>query len=241
MLPNLQALITKIASAPNERKLCLHYMDAAGDLFASQHWSIYLQESQGKNANIEIKGLPDSFIDYYKEFGAALDSVMKYVITHHAPVHEQVIFTEETWKQSQLYQSGCGKIYDHQHVMTGPIVGDGKLIGTVHFARTSGNSAYNTQDLMRLSAICAHISTKLAVLRSQEKLCLVNKEIQEIHLTPRELQIAFLVAKGLTNAEIATHLWISQNTVKQTLKRLFRKLRVSARAEMVARLKFTMT
>ncbi|MBW4509680.1 MAG: hypothetical protein KME64_24675 [Scytonematopsis contorta HA4267-MV1] len=48
MLPNLQALITKIASAPNERKLCLQYMDAAGDLFASQHWSIYLQESQGK-------------------------------------------------------------------------------------------------------------------------------------------------------------------------------------------------
>lgn len=54
-------------------------------------------------------------------------------------------------------------------------------------------------------------------------------------LTHRELQIADLVAKGLTNAEIATELWISQNTVKQTLKRIFRKLNVSTRADMVAR------
>jgi DNA-binding CsgD family transcriptional regulator len=55
-------------------------------------------------------------------------------------------------------------------------------------------------------------------------------------LTPRELQIAELVAQGLTNTEIAARLWITQNSVKQALKRMFRKLGVSARAEMVARL-----
>ena len=56
-------------------------------------------------------------------------------------------------------------------------------------------------------------------------------------LTHRELQIAELVAQGLTNAEIAVRLWISVNTVKQTLKNIFRKLNVSARAQMVAKLK----
>jgi DNA-binding CsgD family transcriptional regulator len=120
--------------------------------------------------------------------------------------------------------------------MTGPIVGEGRLIGTVQFARISGNPAYNTQDLLQLSAICAHISAKLALLRSQQELFLPK---EEIYLTARELQIAALVAKGLTNAEIAAELWISQNTVKQTLKRIFRKLDVSARAEMVARLNLT--
>jgi DNA-binding CsgD family transcriptional regulator len=55
-------------------------------------------------------------------------------------------------------------------------------------------------------------------------------------LTQREIQIAELVAKGLTNAEIGTTLWITENSVKQALKRIFRKLDVSSRAEMVARL-----
>ena len=56
-------------------------------------------------------------------------------------------------------------------------------------------------------------------------------------LTTRELQIAELVAQGLTNAEIGIQLWISRNTVKQTLKNIFRKLDVSARAQMVAKLR----
>jgi DNA-binding CsgD family transcriptional regulator len=55
-------------------------------------------------------------------------------------------------------------------------------------------------------------------------------------LTARELEIAELVARGLTNREIAVKLWITQNSVKQALKRMFRKLGVSARAEMVAKL-----
>lgn len=56
------------------------------------------------------------------------------------------------------------------------------------------------------------------------------------HLTPREIQIAELVAQGLTNKGIGSKLWISPNSVKQALKRMFRKLEVSTRAEMVGKL-----
>ncbi|MBD2535138.1 LuxR family transcriptional regulator [Nostoc flagelliforme FACHB-838] len=233
MSDTLAALIEKVTNASSVNQLCGHYMDAAGKLFGSQHWGIYIHGLVGQQGTIYLKGLPDSFIDYYSTVGAAIDKVMEYVVSHHAPAHEQLIFTEVAWKQSELYQIGCGKIYDHEHIMTGPIVGEGRLIGTVQFARTSGTPAYNTQDLLQLSAICAHISAKLALLRSENELFLPKIEIC---LTARELQIAALVGKGLTNAEIAGQLWISQNTVKQTLKRIFRKLDVSARAEMVARL-----
>lgn len=50
----------------------------------------------------------------------------------------------------------------------------------------------------------------------------------------RLLQIANLVALGRTNAEIGKELWITEDSVKQALKRMFRKLRVSSRTEMVA-------
>jgi DNA-binding CsgD family transcriptional regulator len=53
--------------------------------------------------------------------------------------------------------------------------------------------------------------------------------------TPRELEIARLLAAGLNNREIASCLAISRNTVKEALKRIFRKADVDSRAELAAR------
>ncbi len=201
MSPGLKALIEQIARANNEQELRFSYMDAGGELFACQHWGISLLASHTQPATIDIQGLPDGFIDYYENIGILIDPVMEYVQENHVPTHEQVIFTEDTWKQSQLYQSGCGRRYDHEHIMTGPIVSNGKIIGTLNFARTRNTPAFNSQDLMHLSAICNHISAKLAYLRSQ---LTILPPINS--LTPRELEIAQLVTHGLTNREIAVTL-----------------------------------
>lgn len=117
--------------------------------------------------------------------------------------------------------------------MTGPIVGQGQLIGTVNFARIGSVPAFDQLDLANLGAVCTHVSARLAELRNQPSV--PNPLLQ--CLTPREVQIANLIAKGLTNAEIGAELWITQNSVKQALKRMFRKLGVSARTEMVAKLR----
>jgi DNA-binding NarL/FixJ family response regulator len=50
----------------------------------------------------------------------------------------------------------------------------------------------------------------------------------------REKQVLQLVAAGLTNAEIADRLYLSESTVKSHLSSSFRKLRVSSRAEAAA-------
>jgi DNA-binding CsgD family transcriptional regulator len=55
-------------------------------------------------------------------------------------------------------------------------------------------------------------------------------------LSPRELQIARLVADGATNHAIARTLDISIWTVSTHLRRIFAKLGVCTRAEMVAQL-----
>lgn len=55
-------------------------------------------------------------------------------------------------------------------------------------------------------------------------------------LTSRELQITQLVARGMTTAEIASTLFISPHTVRDHLKTVFSKARVSTRGELVARL-----
>lgn len=57
-----------------------------------------------------------------------------------------------------------------------------------------------------------------------------------IGLSPREQQVALMVANGRTNQAIATALEISVWTVSTHLRRIFAKLAVSSRAEMVAHL-----
>jgi DNA-binding CsgD family transcriptional regulator len=55
-------------------------------------------------------------------------------------------------------------------------------------------------------------------------------------ISPRELEIARLVARGATNQAIARALDISTWTVSTHLRRIFAKLSVGTRAEMVAEL-----
>ena len=84
-----------------------------------------------------------------------------------------------------------------------------------------------------MSAVCLHLSDCLANLRSRFEL----KHYPYLKLlTEREIQIANLVVQGLTNAEIGKELWIRPNTVKQALKKMFRKLEVNSRTAMIAQL-----
>jgi DNA-binding CsgD family transcriptional regulator len=54
-------------------------------------------------------------------------------------------------------------------------------------------------------------------------------------LTARELEVARLLALGLANDEIAEALFVSRNTVKTHLKRIYDKLSVRTRTEAVAK------
>lgn len=57
--------------------------------------------------------------------------------------------------------------------------------------------------------------------------------LQELGITPRELEILELIARGLSNREIAEQLFVSENTVKTHSSRLFDKLSARRRTQAV--------
>jgi two-component system, NarL family, response regulator LiaR len=58
---------------------------------------------------------------------------------------------------------------------------------------------------------------------------------QTLGITPRELEILALIARGLSNREIATQLFVSENTVKTHCARTFDKLGAARRTQAVQR------
>lgn len=62
----------------------------------------------------------------------------------------------------------------------------------------------------------------------------LNQESSFDTLTPRELEIATYAAAGLTNREIGHTLFISENTVKTTLKVVFEKLDIHTKRHLIA-------
>jgi DNA-binding NarL/FixJ family response regulator len=54
---------------------------------------------------------------------------------------------------------------------------------------------------------------------------------QDLQLTPRELEVAHLLAEGLTNAELARRLFISPRTAAVHVSNILSKLGVSSRTQ----------
>jgi two-component system, NarL family, response regulator DevR len=67
--------------------------------------------------------------------------------------------------------------------------------------------------------------------RQEPQRAATTKVLEHPDLTRRELEILRLVAEGLSNAELAKMLWVTEQTVKFHLSNIYRKLNVSNRTE----------
>jgi DNA-binding CsgD family transcriptional regulator len=230
MVSKLHSLFSTLAGAKNESELRSHFIDAAGELFEAQAWGWKWFADNFEIVDCDLQGLPNTILQHYQEVGYQKDPLMGFAIEHHAPIHEQVLLSVENWQRSLIYQQVFRR-YNIEHLAIAPVLGNGKLLGKIYFTRGRDTNPFTVEDLCKLSALSTHLSVCLATLRSH------HPSPFKQYLTQREQQIVNLVAQGLKTAELSLALGITQNSVKQALKRIFVKLDVSTRAEMVAKLR----
>jgi len=60
-----------------------------------------------------------------------------------------------------------------------------------------------------------------------------DKAIESLSLTPRELEVLYLLSQGQSNKEAARNLDLAPNTVKTHIASVFRKLEVSRRTQAI--------
>ncbi|MBW4605628.1 MAG: LuxR family transcriptional regulator [Calothrix sp. FI2-JRJ7] len=222
VLNTLQSLLAEIQNASNEYDLKQYVKIRAGQYFAAKRSSLFFISEMpliNKNTPRIVK----------LALSVEHNPVLRYLVENHAPVHEELILPPGVW--NNICPRG-----DHGHVMAGPIISNGHLIGGVGFTRNREDSPFDSRNIADLTAMSLHLSTWLATKQLQAKNSNSSNYLAINKLTAREIQIAELVAQGLTNAEIGAELWIQENSVKQALKRMFRKLGVASRAEMVGKL-----
>jgi len=59
-----------------------------------------------------------------------------------------------------------------------------------------------------------------------------SRPLSDLGLSPRELEIARLICRGLSNKEIAQFLQISHHTVSAHIRRIFDKLQINRHAHL---------
>jgi DNA-binding CsgD family transcriptional regulator len=92
----------------------------------------------------------------------------------------------------------------------------------MHPVRCSRRVWINSQQMNYLVDVLSEVPT-LRVVNSNGRFL----------LTPREEQVVALVADGLTNRGVATELGLSEHTIRKYLLRIFDKVGISSRVDLV--------
>jgi len=228
MKSQLQSLFQAINQATDEEQLRSQVAPKIGAHFAATRSGLFffdhlLETERGLNPTLK-RALRTALSTEH-------NPITRYLVEQHAPVHESLVTSPKAW------QVICPRP-DHWHVMAGPVVATGQLVGVLGCTREKSQPPFNAQDLADVSGLYLHLSAWSATVRVQPALDASKGSSHKVatplasRLTAREKQIAELVAQGKKNAEVGAELYITENSVKRALKKIFRKLEVSSRTEM---------
>lgn len=102
-----------------------------------------------------------------------------------------------------------------------------------HALRTMSTELYVVIVALGFTALGAWVGVRLTRRGPAEPFEVNARALESLGISEREHEVLGLLADGLSNAEISKRLFVSQNTVKTHLARLYDKLEVGRRTQAV--------
>ena len=124
------------------------------------------------------------------------------------------------------------------HILVVGVNASDELVADTISAGAAGVVPHTIDDKDLVDAIRTAAAGRM-VMSTDAFMHLLQGHVRDAHdplesLTPLERELFTLVGEGMSNAEIAKRMYLSQGTVRNYVSRLFRKLRVERRAQLVA-------
>jgi DNA-binding CsgD family transcriptional regulator len=201
--------------------------------FGTNACGVLLADSTGMTGQTAIRGMSDPDFETYQNIWRPRDRVFTAVLERQVAVQRRQVWTDDAWRRDPIYAEFARHIelFDY---MSAPLYGaQGHLLGVLNLCRPERHRPFHFDDLRLTTAMAGYLSATFARLQAEAT---STQSVEPVLLTKREREVAMLAANGHSNPQISAVLQIARETVKQTLRRVYRKLDVNGRAPMAARL-----
>jgi two-component system nitrate/nitrite response regulator NarL len=133
----------------------------------------------------------------------------------------------------------------HPHLRAAVLLDSSKPEAILEAFRSGARGIFSRHESMETLAKCVHSVHRGQIWANSQQMAYAVEALASSHsvravdargmnlLSKRELEVVRCLAQGLTNREIAEHLGLSQHTIKNYLFRVFDKLGVSSRVELL--------
>jgi LuxR family maltose regulon positive regulatory protein len=189
----------------------------------SLYHTVYCRLLLNHKQYTRLLGEVDHFIDTAKVFPNQLAVIM--LTLYKAAAYEQIYRRKEAMDYiREAFDMAMPDSLYMCFVETAPFI--------LHLLDALSSEEAYRWDASRIKTLFRVQTQNAPRLESTEKSQQLKPETPKKAMTEREHEIAMLAAIGLSNKAIAEQLFISENTVKTTLKSIFEKLEIKSRAQL---------
>jgi len=226
-----QRLLSALAGSKRPVDVANVTIDGLGPIFGSRVRGVFFFDAAYRTIETNLCGMRDVDFDEYEAHWRPLDRVQSLVLERQIPMHNAQVYSEGQLKTDPIYADYGRRVRIYRYLCA-PLYGSrAELHGMLRVCRGPDDRPFESKDLALITALGGYISSALARVNApsaqeQARIC--------VALTGRELEVARLAASGHDNRQIALHLGVARETVKQTLRRVYQRLGVRCRAEMAA-------
>jgi DNA-binding CsgD family transcriptional regulator len=198
-------------------------------------------------------GVPDGFDDDYRTGLGRCDPFVDSILHNGRVVDGLSLIGAYHWPRSSSYD--FLRTWGFRYNMCGPLRVDGRIVGVFYTGTPDWGAPYTAEDRRRMELLCRASSLALTNLieagalddrtgpptLARDPLARPAATSMCEQLPPRAADVARLVCRGLSNKEIARHMGISDQTVKDHVASLCRRFGALNRTELAARLQSGMS